>query len=185
MSIERFEDDEGNLLEMPALNDWGSEVKYNGNIIPASRLWELAGAFLTHGKKVPKELLFAEAKRADIYRLFDAGQIIWTTQPRADDIPFSPERNVYVRKDKQRVRVFLAEFNIKLAKIEEQPNKMNILELVEVCKENGLYPVAAQEHRFYFTPDPQRVFEAFGTTDHLRLAVYLKRPSSGGIKIRL
>ena len=186
MAIERFEDDNGNVLEMPTLDEWGStDVKYNGNIIPSARLWELVGAFLVHNKKVPKEFLFEEARRADIYRLFDAGQIIWTENPREGDVPFAPERNVFVRKDKQRVRVFLAEFGIKLAKIDATPNKNNIIQLAEVCAENGLYPVAAQEQRFYFASDPETVFKAFGSKDHLRLAVYLKRPSSGGIQIRL
>lgn len=186
MATDRFFDDDGNVLEIPNLNDWGSSnVTYNGNVIPAARLWELIGAFLVHGKKVPKELLFEEAKRADIYRLFDAGQIIWTEAPRENDIPVSQERNVYARRDKQRVRVFLQEFGIKIAKIEAQPNKNNILQLAEVCAENGLYPVAAQEQKIYFAPDPQLVYAAFGSNDHLRLAVYIKRPSSSSLKIHL
>ena len=169
-------------LQIPHLKYWGSsEVFYNGNKIPSARLWELAGAFLAHSKQVPRHLLFEEARRANIYRLIDSGQIIWTTAPRDGDKHLSG--NIYARKEKQRVRFLVKLFDIRLGKVEGKPNRENITELCEFCETIGLYPIAAQENKIYFCEHPEDVKRMFNTDDILRLAVFLKRPSASCIEV--
>lgn len=177
------DEDTNDELKIPTIIYWGKPVIFNGNQIPSARFWDLVGAFLSVGKEPPSKLLFAEARRADIYRLIDSGQIIWTSNPRLSDKLLGG--NVYARLDKQRVRFLLPRLGVKLAKIEDKPNKQNITELCNECAKLGLYPVANQEHKFYFAAEPEKVFEYMQSTDHVRLAVYLKRPSSSCMVIRL
>lgn len=177
------DEDTNDELKIPTIIYWGKPVIFNGNQIPSARFWELVGAFLSVGKEAPNRLLFAEARRADIYRLIDSGQIIWTEKPRTTDKHLGG--NVYARLDKQRVRFLLPRLGVKLAKIEDKPTKQNITELCNECAKLGLYPVANQEHKFYFAAEPEKVFEYMQSTDHVRLAVYLKRPSSSRTVIRI
>lgn len=172
------------VLKIPKLRYWGSaEVYFNENKIPSACLWELCATFLVHGKKVPKHLLFEEAKRADIYRLIDSGQIVYTTTPRDGDI--EKAKNIYVRREKQRVRYLVKRFGIKIAKIEGDVTASAIRELCDFCANIGLYPVAYQENKIYFCANPDEVYQAVGGFDPIRLFVYCKRPSSSSFKIKL
>lgn len=179
----RLEKD-GNVLEIPKVKYWGSsDVYFNNNKIPGAKLWEICAAFLAHGKKVPENLLFEEAKRAEVYRLLDSGQIVYTTTPREGDIPKAP--SIFVRMEKQRVRTLVKRFNIKIAKIEGELTSLAIRELCIFCAGINLHPVAYQENRIYFCEDPQKVYDTVGSTCPIRLAVYCKRPSSSSFKVIL
>jgi hypothetical protein len=169
--------DEGDALVLPSLVDYGSvNVLYNGNRIPSARLWAIAGAFLARGKQPSQKLLFDEAKRANIYRLIDSGQIVYTLDPRPTDKAIG--ENVYARKERQRVRFLVDHFRIKLGKIEGKLDKTSITEICKCCANIGLFPIAYQGNRIFFTADPGALYAALGTTDSIRIAVYLKRPSS-------
>lgn len=169
--------DDGDVLILPSLANYGDpNVTYNGNRIPSARLWNLAGMFLSHNKQPPPKLLFEEAKRAEIYRLIDSGQIVYTLNPRPTDRCI--EGDVYARQEKQRVRVLVDHFGVKLGKIEGKLDKTSITKFCEVCANIGFFPVAYQENKIFFAANPSAVYDALGTTDAIRIAVFLKRPSS-------
>ena len=132
---------------------------------------------------MPEHLLLEEARRANIYRLIDSGQLVYTKAPRDGDI--EKGKHIYVRKEKQRVRALVKRFGIKIAKIEGELEAVAIKDLCAFCADIGLYPVAYQENKIYFCTDPDMVHKAVGGFDPIRLIVYCKRPSASSFKVKL
>ena len=174
----------GDVLQLPSFQQWGSsDVTLNGNKIPAAKIWQLVAAFLAHGKKVPEKLLIEEAKKAEIYRLIGSGKIVWTLNPEEDDKQLSG--NVYSRKSKERVRYLVDKFNLIMGKIDGNVNKESITEMCNYCATLGLHLIAYQEDKMYFSQDPEAFYEAMGSSDPIRLAVFCKRPSASFISVNL
>lgn len=176
---------EGRVLDVPSMEQWGiGEVFLDGVPIPSARLWKVWARYMEKGLPAPKAKLFDAARIAEIYQLQSAKFLVHTYAPKPNDQLLAG--NVYVRTDKLRVRSLCSELKLITAKIEPPVDATSIKGLVDVCQEHlKVELVAAQEKRFYFSSDPEAVFERFGTRDHLRLAVYLKRPSSAGFEVRL
>lgn len=168
-------------IEVPL--SYGSTVLCNGKPVPSARVWELIGFFLSHNKQTPREHIIAEVKRSEIYRQEITGLIVWTKSPQAKDVQIAG--NVYARPERQRIRVLTEQFNIKIAKIDGPVTEEVLEEIFDVCESLGLYPCASVDDRYFFTKDPEAVFEAFGTRDWQRLAVYFKRPSASCVTIKL
>jgi hypothetical protein len=169
-------------MEIPL--NYGAAITCNGKVVPSARVWELIGFFLSKGKQTPREHIVSEVKRSEIYRQEITGLLVWTQSPQDKDVLI--EGSVYARPERQRIRILLDAFNIKIAKIDAPTVTVEILEeLFNVCETLGLYPVASVDDRYFFAKDPDAVYKALGTTDWQRCAVYFKRPSSSHINIRL
>lgn len=173
----------GKTLQIP-ITTWGHpDVIYNGNKIPASRIWAMLGNALKEGKRASKTALMAEAARAEVYRLADAGVIIWTLSPLPTDRLLSGK--VYVRSDKHRIRPLVNMFKIRIAKCEGRLSPDIVKEILEACAEYDLHPVGFADDRLYFAEDPDKVFQAFGSRDFTRIAIYCRRPGASAVEVVL
>lgn len=174
---------EGDKLEIPVTH-WGHpDVRMNGSQIPSARIWEIIANHLCEGLKVPREMLVAEARRAKIYQQLEKGLIVHTLNPKDKDILV--DGSVYVRVDMQRIRPLVDRFSIKIAKIEGEYTAEKVKETNDAMEELSFYPVAAGEDKIMYSRDPEEVFEAFGTRDWVRLAVYFRRPGSSFVNLDL
>lgn len=163
---------------------WGSsDVKMNGNKIPSARLWSYMSNVYTKEQEFKYETLMEEAKRAEIFRLLDKGMIVWTLNPTKSDQKIS--ENLYARLEKQRARTLVDKFKINIVKCEIRLNEDILKEILEGCASIQLYPCGMVDERIYVTKDPEAVFEAFGSRDWQRIAVYCKRPSASGFQLDL
>jgi len=182
MSDQRLElVENGQILQIP-VTKWGHpDVTYNGNRIPSARLWGMLANSLKKGEKASKKALMDEAARAEVYRLVDAGVIIWTTAPLPGDKGL--DGNVYVRKDRQRVRPLFNKFNIRVAKSEGPMSPDVVKEILDVCTDIGLFPVGFADERLYFSQNPEEVFHAFGSRDFTRIAIYCRRPGASATTV--
>lgn len=172
-------------LTLPFGPGWGTpNVFFDGNKIPSARIWALIANSMMKNERVDRQALMKEGQRADIYRLESGSKLVWTQNPRSDDQLL--EGNMYVRKELQRHRELVKDFGVVLVKIEaDPPVRDQVLEAVKVLDGLGFKPFAWQQSRGYFCKDPEAVYEAFGTRDHLRLAVYMKRPSAAPLEVNL
>lgn len=174
---------DGKTLTIP-ITSWGHpDVTYNGARIPSSRIWGMLGAALKDGRKASRSALMDEAARAEVYRLVDAGIIIWTLSPLPADKGLSG--NVYVRRDRQRIRPLVDMFKIRIAKCEGPMTPDIVKEILDVCADIGLFPVGFADDRLYFSQDPEKVFSAFGSRDFTRIAIYCRRPGASAVTVRL
>lgn len=172
---------DGAVLSLPR-GEWGHpDVTLNGNQIPSSRIWALIANYLMEEQAPDPEEILQEAKRVEIFRQLETGLIIWTLNPGKKDVKLHGD--VYIRKEKQRVRYLADKYGVKIAKVEGDFTPDAVRELHEACLTLGLHPVGCVDERIYYTRDPEAVFKAFGSRDVTRLAVYFKRPSSSGFTL--
>lgn len=180
-----LQNDKGITLELPR-NAWGSpDVRVNGNQVPSAKIWGLIGSCRAEGKKVPRSTLMEEARKAEIYRQLDTHMLVWTRTPHESDEPVDASKNVYMRKEKQRIRPLVHDLDIKIAKIDVQPTPGMVKDLHDVCATIGLYPVGAGDDRVLYSKNPQAVFDAFGSKDFVRIMVYCRRPGSSSVSLDL
>lgn len=174
---------DNNILSLPR-GEWGSpDVTFNGNQIPSAKIWKLIASYMVENAEPDLENLFNEAKIANIFRQLEIGMIVWTLNPKKTDM--SIQDNVYVRKEKQRIRYLANKFEVKIAKIEGSFDPDTILEVHKACLTVGLHPVGCVDERLYYCRSPEKVFRAFGSSDWLRIGVFLKRPSSSSFSLSI
>lgn len=163
---------------------WGHpDVIFNDNQIPSAKIWRLIAKYMMEEVQIDLEELLHEARIANIFRQLEIGLLIWTLNPEKKDAHV--KGNVYIRKERQRIRHLTDKFQIKIAKIDGDFTPEVVKELHEVCLTLGLHPVGCVDERIYYARSPEKVFRAFGSNDFTRIAVYCKRPSSSSFPLAL
>lgn len=166
------------------LQSWGHPaIIFGGNRIPASRIWNLIGESMKKGEKTDRNLLLEEARRSEIFRQVDSAIIIHTYNPIATDAGIMG--NVYARKERQRVRVLVDRFNIKIAKADGELTPEVLAELLEACETLGLFPCGMADDQLYICKDPETVFSAFGSRSWQRIQIFARRPSASSVPLDL
>lgn len=179
-------DEIGNVLEipLPKVYGWGHlNVRLNGERIPCARLWQIIADYMVKEEQVPRSLLMEEALRAELYRQLDQSMLIWTVEPLPGDKPIT--EYVVLRKEKQRKRPLAERFGITIGRLDGPVDSTTVQQLNSAAESLGLGPVAAGEDRVFYSKNPQEVFGAFGSTDWVRLYVYLKRPGTSSVHLDL
>jgi len=168
--------------ELRIPNFFGSnDVTYGGHQIPCANIWDLIGAHMARSTVVPTDELLQVAEDAETFRWENNKMLVHTMTPRKTDHVVGG--NVYWRQEKQRVRPLVDMFQVVIAKIESELSPTVVSELHEVCGHKNLYPVGMVNDKIYYAPDPERVFQAFGSRDWVRIGVFLKRPGSSSVEI--
>ena len=166
----------GDVLSLPH-GEWGHpDVLFKGNRIPSARIWALIAESLMRGEAPSAEDILHEAKRSEVFRQLETGLIIWTLNPEKQDVHV--QGNVYIRKEKQRIRYLADKFKVKIAKVSGDFTPEVVRELNTVCLTLGMHPVGCVDGRIYYSRDPEAVFKAFGTRQWVRVGIFCKRPSS-------
>jgi hypothetical protein len=161
----------------------------DGMSIPAHRLWDLVLEAISSNTPIDQEKLFEEGLRAEIYRLAEGHEMVYSTIKTPGLVPIldpkgNPYRDVWVQKTMLRVRPIAAALNIELAVIRGEVDIVSVRQLLRVAEERyGLQPVAAVDKRVFFHTDPESIFEKFGTRDWRRLGVYFKRPGTSSVRL--
>jgi hypothetical protein len=160
-----------------------SNVQLNGNHIPSAKIWGVLQQAMAHEEKVDKEYLLSVAKESETFRWVMTTMLVYTFEPKKDDRHVAGF--VYQRHERQRVRPLSDKFDIVIAKTDYELNPETVKALHEAASSLGLYPVGMNDGRVYYSPDPDSVFDAFGTSDWVRVAVMLKRPGGSSRHIEL
>jgi hypothetical protein len=160
-----------------------NNVTYGNNQIPCANIWNLIGTHMSQGTVVPTKELLQVAEDAETFRWSSIRMLVHTSLPRKTDVPV--EGNIYQREEKQRVRPLVDKFGIVIAKIESEMSSLAVRELHRVCGHRDLYPVGMVDSKIYYAPDPEQVFDAFGSRDWVRIGVFLKRPGSNFVDISM
>lgn len=177
-------DSEATLAIPVGSGDWGNQnLRLDGKRIPSGRIWALIAKHTAAGEKTPRPLLMAEAKRSGLYIQHNHDMLVYTVEPQIGDRGISG--NVFMRRETQRVRPLLERFGIVVAKIEPPLDATSVNQMHEAAETIDLYPVAAGDNRIMYAPDPQAVFDAFGSKDWVRIYVYLKRPGSSSTPLNI
>ena len=172
----------GHTLSFPEV--FGSpNVVFNSKPIPSSRLWAVLEQHLAHGTKPSAEELIEIGAESEIFRWDMSTIMVHTFNPRKTDELLSD--NVYRRRDRQRIRPLVGEFNIVIAKIEGDVVPSTVRALHTVAESLGLYPVGMNTNKVYYAPDPEAVFAAFGSRDWVRIGVMMKRPGGSCVDLCL
>ena len=174
----KYDEDE---LELPDTGFGSRNMRFNGMDVPSTKLWDFAAEYLGKSQKVPKNKLFELAKRASVFAWKPTDMLLHTHNPDKEDEHIA--ENVYKRSEKQRIRPLSAKFKVIIAKFDGTYSVEAAKEMHEVAEQIGYFPVGMNDERIYYAKNPSEVFNAFGTQDWVRIAVYLKRP--GGAKVPL
>lgn len=169
----------GHVLTVP--KEWYQPFVYDGFPIPSHALWAAVVEHLYRQEPIPVSELFRLAEEAQLYALQPFTLYLWTNCPRPSDQRLVD--HLYQRIDRQRPRPLLRALDISVCKIETELDE--IQKVVETFQKYQLYPVAFQDRRLYVASRPEVVWSYFGTDDHVRIAVYLKRPSGRSIELIL
>lgn len=174
--------DLGDELIIP-LSVWGHpNVRYNGNVIPSAKMWDFIGRKMANGEQFSTADLMDEARRADMYRFLEGKILVWTLNPRKEDKQL--EKNVYIRRERNRIRPLVERFNVVIAKLTDV-SPLSVKEMIETCKKYKYKPFAMGEDRILFSRDVEKIFDTFGTRDWVRLYVYFKRPGATSVDLNL
>ena len=170
----------GSTLEIPG--SFGEPgIKFNGRVIPSARIWDLAAYHMVRGERTPREKLFTVARNSEVFRWEQTEMLVHTLTPRKTDQHIFGA--VFARHERQRVRPLVSKFDVRIAKVDGEITTDAVDELHYVAKRLGREPVGMNDGRIYYAKDPQTVFDAFGTKDWVRIAVYLKRPGGSSVPI--
>jgi len=165
-------------------NEFGSpDVHLNGNHIPSARVWGVLQNAMAHETTVDKEYLLSVAKESETFRWYMTTMLVYTHEPKKDDRHVIG--SVYERHERQRIRPLTDKFDVTIAKSDYELNPEIAKSLHEAAASLGLGPVGMNDGRIYYSTNPQAVFDAFGTSDWVRVAVYLKRPGGSSTKVNL
>jgi hypothetical protein len=163
--------------------NFGGPISYDSHHIPSAKIWDLIGTYMAREQQVPTAELIATAEEAEIFRWDQHRMLVHTPTPRKTDALLSG--SVYWRQERQRVRPLIERFKVVIARIESELSPTVVQELHSVCGQHGLWPVGMNDGRIYYTAEPDRVFEEFGSKDWVRIAVMLKRPGGSFVEVTL
>jgi hypothetical protein len=163
----------------------------DGMPIPASRLWDIVLEAIAADAPVDTDRLFEEGLRAEIYRLEEGYELIYSSEKMPGLKPVvsaagEPYPNVWTQRTMLRVRPLARQLGVELAAIRGDVDVVSVRDTLRAAREAfGLHPVAAVDKRLFLHADPESIFARFGTRDWRRLGVYFKRPGTSSVRLNL
>lgn len=178
-----LEDDEGNVLRVPYVN-LGGPIYLNGDLLPSGKLWSMLVDAGIKGEKLPRKEIMEEALRAQIYiQRIESSLLLTPVAPKGSQ---HVHGDVYLISNHQRQRPLVERFNLTIGKIKAQGiNGPMVQQLLDAAELLGLQPVGGQDNKYYFSKNPEEVFDALGTRDWVRIGVFLKRAGSSSVQLDL